>query len=360
MSNIIWILLLIGILVYLALLFFSSSLLLAAGYMAVLLLLALIFLVYRSFCFSCRAEVPIAVTDEGKKASMQLDVQNRSPFVCGKAAFCVIVRNTFQKGRYRTWLKASDILPGENRIMYTLQVPEAGCYEIQVKCVRLYDLTGLFWIRKRVNRSVRVQVLPDIYPTGIRLTEPVLSFFGDAEVYDEERAGQDTDEVFQIRPFRRGDKLQSIHWKLSAKMDDLMVKEYSLPKACPVVLFLDYAQGGDSQSFLHLAAGLSFSLMDAGCPHYVSWFDDKTKDITRVRVEDEESYYLFISSYLLEQGKGPEIPLVELYREKYRGEEYVHSLLLTGKPELFKNDEALLSGDQKASGQSIKELEIVV
>lgn len=346
-----------------ALLFLSSSLLLLAGYIMALILLALVFLLYRRFCISCRLEVPIAVTDEGKEVSVQINIRNKSPFVCAKASFCLVTQNTFQKRSSRVWLKASNILPGQSRITYMLRLPEAGCYEIRLKYVRLYDLTGLVWIRKKINCCVQIQALPDIHPVGIRLTEPVLGFYGDAEVYDEERAGQDTDEVFQIRPFRQGDKLQSIHWKLSAKMDDLVVKDYSLPKACPVVLFLDYTKGKEdrrSQVFLQLAAGLSFSLMDAGCPHYVSWFNDRTKEITRIRVDDEESYYLFISSYLLEQGKAPEIPLRELYREKYRGEYYVHDLRLTQKAELFKDDEWLLSGGLGSSEENNKELEIVV
>lgn len=352
-----------GILVYVALLFFSSPLLLLAGYLAALFVLAAVFLIYRRFCVDCGVEVPISVTDEGKDVSLQIHIKNKSPLTCGRIRLCLVVCNAFYGKKRRIWLKASDIMPGQNRLLYILRLPGAGCYDICVKGMHIYDLTGLAWIRKKVNRSARVQVLPDIQPVSVRLTEPVRSFFGDAEVYDEDRAGQDTDEVFQIRSFRPGDRLQSIHWKLSAKMDNLMVKEYSLPKACPVVLFLDAQRGGTGQSgqrYLRLAAGLSFSLMDAGCPHYAAWYDGRTQGITRARVDDEESYYSFISSYLVERGAGQAIPLEELYREKYRGEFYLHGLRLTGKAELYKDGEWLLSAAEKTSGPEREGLEIVV
>ncbi|HCT93174.1 MAG TPA: hypothetical protein DF613_17580 [Lachnospiraceae bacterium] len=359
----VWILVLAGLLVYVALLFFSGPLLLLAGYLAALFVLAAVFLIYRRFCVECGVEVPIAFTDEGKEVNIEIHISNKSPLVCGRIRLCLAVSNAFYGKKRRIWLGASDIMPGRNQLLYTLQLPGAGCYDIRVKGMRIYDLTGLAWISKRVNRSASVRVLPDIQPVGVRLTEPVRSFFGDAEVYDEDRAGQDTDEVFQIRSFRPGDKLQSIHWKLSAKTDDLMVREYSLPKACPVVLFLDYQKektGQNGRRYLRLAAGLSFSLMDAGCPHYAAWYDGRTQDITRARVDDEESYYCFISSYLTGQGAAGGISLEELYREKYRGEFYLHGLRLTGKAELYKDGERILPVAEKTAGQEGEEVEIVV
>jgi uncharacterized protein (DUF58 family) len=357
----IWILVLAGILVYVALLFFSGPLLLLAGYLAALFVLAAGFLLCFRTCVDCAVDVPIAVADEGQEVSMQIRIDNKSSFSCGRVRLCLMISNDFQGKKRRVRLKVSDILPGQNQFLYTLQLPGAGRYDICVKEMRIYDLTGLAWIRKKVNRSACVQVLPDILPVGVRLTEQVRGFFGDAEVYDEDRAGQDTDEVFQIRSFRQGDRLQSIHWKLSAKTDDLVVKEYSLPKACPAVLFLDYQKeknGQSGQRYLRLAAGLSFSLMDAGCPHYAAWYDGRIQGVTRARVDNEESYYRFISRYLMAQGTGQGISLEELYREKYRGEYYLHGLRLTGEADLYKDGERLLSADGKAFRQ--EEVEILV
>ena len=53
--------------------------------------------------------------------------------------------------------------------------------------------------------------------------------FGDADVYDDFRPGNDSSEIFDVREFRDGDKIQSIHWKLSAKMQELVVREDSQP-----------------------------------------------------------------------------------------------------------------------------------
>lgn len=363
MGSMVIVLVIAGIFAYIGLLFFSGPLLMLAGYLAALSALAAVFLFFRRLSMDCMLEAPIAVADEGGEISLQIEVDNKSPLTCGRIVVCLVIGNTFRRQKSCIQLRISEILPGQNRILYTLRLPEAGCYNIRLKYMRFYDLTGLLWTQKRMNRSVRVQALPDIQLVAVRLTEPVRSFFGDAEIYDQERAGQDTDEVFQIRSFRPGDRLQSIHWKLSAKTDELLVKDYSLPKACPVVLLLDYKKGGqdrDGQKYLRLAAGLSFSLMDAGCSHYVAWYEGRTRGIARVRVDDEASYYLFISSYLLADCPEPDMPIREMYREKYRGENYLHDLRLTEKAELYKDGERLFAAAGDLSGQDVKELEIVV
>lgn len=46
-----------------------------------------------------------------------------------------------------------------------------------------------------------------------------------------------------------------------------------------------------AETFLTIAADLVYSMMDAGCPHYVAWQEET--EIKRLRVEDEESVYLF-------------------------------------------------------------------
>lgn len=73
----------------------------------------------------------------------------------------------------------------------------------------------------------------------MHVSEHTRNFFGEADVYDDFHPGDDPSEIFGVREFRAGDKMQSIHWKLSAKSDDLLVRENSQPKACPLVFLLE-------------------------------------------------------------------------------------------------------------------------
>ena len=52
---------------------------------------------------------------------------------------------------------------------------------------------------------------------------------------------------FDIREYADGDKIQRIHWKLSSKTGDLMVKEGSLPLMKEIHIFIDLCATGTKQ-----------------------------------------------------------------------------------------------------------------
>ena len=75
------------------------------------------------------------------------------------------------------------------------------------------------------------------YDLGETLPEDMA--YGEAESYDDFQPGTDVSQIFDVREYRPGDRLQRIHWKLSAKSDGLLVREDSQPLACAVVFLLD-------------------------------------------------------------------------------------------------------------------------
>lgn len=222
-----------------------------------------------------------------------------------------------------------------------LSIAEPGSYEISLRRVRIYDMMGLFCMSCR--RAVRGErallgVLPGIYPMGIRLSEAVRRFAGDAEVYDSLRSGTDASETLKLRPFQKGDELRSIHWKLSAKEGELIVRENSMPKGCPVVVMVD-SSGGLQEDQLQCVASLSFCLMDLECPHYVAWYGSYLQDVVRVRVDDEESFYEALLHLLQEGDVKGGLDIRERYREKYSGEPLLHWIRVGAGPSLQVDDQ---------------------
>lgn len=222
-----------------------------------------------------------------------------------------------------------------------LSIAEPGSYEIWLKRVRIYDMMGLFCISYR--RAVKGErallgVLPRIYPIGIRLSEALRNFAGDAEIYDSLRSGTDASETLKLRPFQKGDELRKIHWKLSAKEGYLIVRENSMPKGCPVVVLME-SIGGFQEARLQCVASLSFCLMDLECPHYVAWYSSYQQDVVRVRVDDEEGFYEALLHLLREGGDKGGVDLWERYREKYSGEPLLHRIRVGEGPSLQVDDQ---------------------
>jgi uncharacterized protein (DUF58 family) len=73
-------------------------------------------------------------------------------------------------------------------------------------------------------------------------------------------------EISRIGEYRGGEPLKRIHWKLSARHDQLKVKELSAPAAAPVVIDLAALPGADLEERLRCACWLIGKLLRAGRP----------------------------------------------------------------------------------------------
>ncbi len=337
-----------GVIFYTAILYKSIPLALLGYSSAALLALACLFLIYRMHTVRFWMQVPVSMAQIGSPVAIYIHVKNNSLFPCPRYACCIGIQNRFLSRERKKWTSGPCVQAGENSFVYTVTFSNYGSYGIDLKKVRLYDLTGLFYLQKKAKDSISVQVFPKMHEIGIHVTEAARNFFCDSDVYDSFRPGYDHSELFQMRPFQNGDKIQIIHWKLSAKMDALCVKEGSLPKSPPVLLLLDYQKKKQNDAkkvnvYLTIMASLSFSMLDSGCPHYVAWFSDSGNDIVRVRVDNEESLYMFLNYYLEETFESGPDDLQRAYAEKYPNSQLLHILQFNKNLELYKNQEKIIT-----------------
>ena len=147
-----------------------------------------------------------------------------------------------------------------------------------------------------------------------------------------------------------------------------MVKENSLPKACAIILLLEFhpwkktgwkKKGVDASGYLDFAASLSYTLMDQKCPHFVAWYSAEKDGIRRIRVDDEESFYLFLDAYLREVVP-TEKNLREEYRKDYKNEWYLHDIVINEKLELYKNGELVTKLDEKKIEDECEKMELLL
>ncbi len=339
--------------VYLAIMYESAAIMLVAYLQMALFVVGIIGALFRKRTLKGRIDVPVGVSEIGKENLVKVTVTNLSVIPVVRMKALLRVEDTLSGNVTQEWVKLSEVSRGENSFMRSVILPSAGNYEITLEKLRAYDWTGLLYSDVRVNSSGRIQVLPELHSMPVRLTMAVKNFYGESDVYDEHTPGHDKSEILRVRSYQAGDRLQNVHWKLTAKQDELMVKEGSLPKSCPVVVVMDVHPKARSKklqnaiSFVEAMASISFSLMAAGCPHYVAWYDDEAKDVNRLCVEDEESLFYFISVLMGIRWEMPGEDLVERYREKHRQEPFVWALSLDENLVLKKGDNVLtqLSGE---------------
>ena len=118
---------------------------------------------------------------------------------------------------------------GETIVSFNIKPSSCEKIRINIKKIYLADFFQLMMFSKKVNISMEVLVLPKNQNlsvlNGIRHNIDMET----EDVYSDTKAGDDPTEIFAIREYVPGDKIRNIHWKLSSKMNEVMVKDYGLP-----------------------------------------------------------------------------------------------------------------------------------
>lgn len=162
-------------------------------------------------------------------------------------------------------------------VLYIPYTPD-GCGEtvICLKEICCCDILGLNTLPAAAPKPLRITVFPEPLPFQVS-AESFLSGFKEGEQQTVNRKGGDPSEVFELREYRTGDDVRSIHWKLSGKLDQLLVKESSDTSHYSTMILLDAGlfAGTDLcqekllSTAVSLALDFSEKLMRLGILHYI-------------------------------------------------------------------------------------------
>ena len=99
----------------------------------------------------------------------------------------------------------------------------AACYQIRLTQITVWDYLHFFTFHKEVTLQKELFIFP---PENDNLQFSSAAFGEGFDEFEENGAkGNISSNVTDIREYIPGDRLQKIHWKLSAKIHKLMVKE---------------------------------------------------------------------------------------------------------------------------------------
>ena len=98
-----------------------------------------------------------------------------------------------------------------------------GMYRYTLDGFAMRDLLGVVSLAKKVHTETEVVIYPA--GEGTKAGDMTDLSKGMTESEETQKKGHDFSDVSDVREYIPGDKLMSIHWKLSAKRDILMVKD---------------------------------------------------------------------------------------------------------------------------------------
>jgi len=235
---------------------------------------------------------------------IQLVVTNNSIFPVGKAEAHIEYYNMFNNEASSFDLYLPIQPKNSQRITFQLRSEFCGTVRVTASCLNVFDPLRLFRFRSARKISTDILILPECHDISgiVHYTDRINE---ESDVFSEYRPGDDPSEVFDLREYNPGDKLNRIHWKLSSKKDDFIVKEYSLPIDVPCTLFLDLKSYSDKylplsilDSLIDTFMSISQFLIDNERGHSVVFFDTSKNMFAEQHINSTSDISIAVKSLL--------------------------------------------------------------
>ena len=255
------------------------------------------------------------ITTAGRSAKLPImvTVSNSSGLPCPNLMIEIEYCNLLD-GKKSIMKINTPVFPHETQQM-TLTVSGVHCGTVNFRLKRciISDMLKLFTLKTGTNSTVNAKnsCTLTILPEHIPLENNIANYSDmglETDEYSKTQKGDDPSEIFDIRDYIDGDKLNRIHWKLSAKQDKTMVKDYSLPITNSIVLMLEMVRTkntGDAlvqyDTLIETVASISDYLLENAVPHRLVFFDKANEKMNELNITDDDSHNMMISMLLRTQ-----------------------------------------------------------
>ena len=242
-----------------------------------------LFLLFLMACQAhfCRRRLTVSFSRETEEAfrketgSFRVTVENRSRI---PVRFQLRMRAGDQKGQRFYGLAE----PGESQVSFVFKPLHCGFAKLQIRKLYLYPAVPVWPVKKKTAAAMRTVVFPGEKSLKILLGDPSSGQRQEETEAFLSRRGTNLEEVRQIREYRDGDPLRHIHWKLSARADQLLLKEYEdRPEPFRKVLLdlsgLGEGPGEERDRYFETLSALLLGLLACGLRLRVCWTDGEDR-----------------------------------------------------------------------------------
>lgn len=116
-----------------------------------------------------------------------------------------------------------------------------GSYRCEIKRLYVVDPLRIIRVSKKCERAMMIMFLP----RKLSLEDIIFRSAVEQSYAQKTLNSADKEDFSHVREYRDGDVLQLVHWKLTAKQDELMIKQYDSINDLRAVVLCDYSQSDD-------------------------------------------------------------------------------------------------------------------
>lgn len=194
-------------------------------------------------------------------------------------------------------------VPAHKTIDYQMPLVFMFCGVYQAELFQ-YSTEELFHFTGH-KQDIKVSVEAVVLPGNVALPDSLSDLTGSSmneEISELNQKGEDFSEIFDIREYEMGDKLQAVHWKLSAKSEELLVKDFAslTGEMFQLILELSYKDMRHMDSFFDLLWSAASFYVNHNMTFSICWLSSDG-EFHRVSINDTDDIVKVILQLYYEQ-----------------------------------------------------------
>ncbi len=251
--------------------------------------------------FSLQISVPDETMEKGEEFFLRFSLHNPTIFPLVNASLMLTLENRFYKEHGEQELNLPVRARGNTEVVYPIVMDYCGRFGVIANQIRLVDLLGIYEVDVPLNEQRECLIVP----CGSRCDQEAGRIYsnGVSEAVESKQKGYDFSEVSGIREYIPGDKLQNIHWKLSMKKDELMVKERVSVSAMQLNVLVDLANDEEMhlESVLELADSVTRSFVGQNLPFTIYYYSTNQGSLKDCYIGNEVERNQWLEMVLYDQ-----------------------------------------------------------
>lgn len=273
----------------------------------------------------------VLALEKKKPAKFVITVQNRSGINQGCAAVVyIVIKNGL--GTVTSRIRRKLYLVSEREEIEFEYVPvHSGINEVTVEKIRVFNGFSLLYSTIPSGDCCSFLIMPDYKEYPIHPETLYDENEGESDRFSSVRPGNDPTELYDIRTYKPGDKMNHINWKFTAKNSQLMVQDYGFPIACDTAVFIDVSDEKDMDKIETVSEILYYLMVKFVLVRkifYVIWKDMKAGTVKRKVISGDDDIYDVFQDLFCAGISGSGKNIEDIYSMQFEGEFLSGSILI--------------------------------
>lgn len=278
----------IGYIFLLCIIFFMMRFLHSYEFFVLFVILLIVPIVVELMFFLLYKRLRLNIDSKAKSItrgnSLDVVINIKSPVILSRLTFDFSVSSKLY-GDYKTQFYLPVAAFFNKKTVIPFHFINGGKYIIKVDNIAARDAFGIFSVKLNIKKSFNIIVMPQIIDSG----EAAL---GNAEMdinWAINSYNSDSGDVSGVREYIQGDRLNTIHWKASAKTDDLFVKSYEKTGSEEYIVLFDFLKDHLADS-LDILYSVGNGILSLNKGFYLMWISAGAEELSVKLITNKEEF----------------------------------------------------------------------